>query len=398
MVRSTWSQVGRIGALVAGIALVAPTQMVAARPTQLILTAGASTQDAALQPDSLDDDQAVSDFEQKATSAGALGFYRDDATNALVVLVPAGMQTGFDVGALGTVAMPVIVKASRLDDATFAKVRGDLTAVPQALDQSGASMGFYFDPRTEKFEVTTTFDSTELARALGDSWTYVDYHQGRVDEAGRFDDASPFKGGGAIDMTGLGGYDCTSGFTVKNASGTRGLVTAAHCGPLGVTVYTPQHVNIGQTTLHTCGPSPSNADAMIISGKSYTNQIYVGYTQAGSTLTVTGASDPAAGFTYDYSGASTYEHDNQYVSSLTGSYWASNNCGTYWVLNLIVWYTLSTGNCDVRTGDSGGPFYYKSGSTTAGIRGMVNAYSATACYGMRYTKISSLLGYSIFTG
>jgi hypothetical protein len=220
--------------------------------------------------------------------------------------------------------------------------------------------------------------------------------------AGRFNDSPPFWGGAAVDVQNLGdpGYDCTSGFTVANSSGQRGLITAAHCSPLGYNYLTPQGVLVGQASRHACGPNPYNADAMVITGQTYGPSIYVGTTQAGSGITVTGAGDPAVGATYNYSGATTYEHANQVVDSLNGSYWADNNCGTYWVLNLITWHTSGTSTCAVRGGDSGGPFYFKytTNPQTALIRGMVNAYSSSECYGMKYSKISSLLGYYVVTG
>jgi hypothetical protein len=392
----------RSTALVVALGMALTTQSVAVGTNSVTPAADVTAHNASLWPDSLVAEQQLSNFEQKATNAGALGFYRDDATGDLVVLMPATLRTGFDMADLGEVGVPVVVEWSHLDAAILAKVQADLTAVPTALKTTDASMGFYFDPKTEKFEVTTTFDRTELTAVLGASLNYVDYHQGRVDETGRLNDSSPFKGGARIYIT---DKVCTTGFTVKDASGDKGIVTAAHCGPLYENVLTPQLVNEGQTSWHSCGANPSNNDMMIFSNVqhssqiSYTNQIYTGYTAAGSTKVVAGASDPAVGATYDYSGSYSLEHDNQYVTSLSGGqYWANNNCGTYWVLNLTVWHTLSSGNCDIQMGDSGGPLYSATTSSTVWIRGIINAYSSTACYGTRYSRISSLSGYTVVTG
>ncbi len=132
---------------------------------------------------------------------------------------------------------------------------------------------------------------------------------------------------------------------------------------------------------------------MVITGKTYTNQIYVGSSTSGTAIKVTQAGDPAVGALYNYSGATTLEHGSQYVTSVTGEYWTGNLCGTHWVMNLIVWHT-DWGGCAVDQGDSGGPFYFKwtTSPATAGIRGIVNAYTSshTTCYGMKYSKISSL--------
>lgn len=83
-----------------------------------------------------------------------------------------------------------------------------------------------------------------------------------------------------------------------------------------------------------------------------------------------------------------------------GSWWA-DFCGvTAWVLHLIVW--SRSGVCDVRDGDSRGPFYFKwtTSPPQIGIRGTVNARSSDnrTCYGMQYGRIASALGYSIYTG
>ncbi len=113
------------------------------------------------------------------------------------------------------------------------------------------------------------------------------------------------------------------------------------------------------------------------------------------------AGTPAVGAAYNFSGATRYEQTGQIVRSLDGKWWASFCGTTFWVLNLIVFNKSSV--CDVRNGDSGAPFYFKSAGSPypqIRIRGMVVARdnnSGPNCYAMQYTRIRDLLGYSILT-
>lgn len=393
MARLRFSVRIRFGAVVvAGILLASPTAIAATE------SPGADESPVPL-PWSLsaEQEQQLAVFEEQAMAAGALGFYRDEQNGTLVAVVPAANLDNFDVAALGPISVPFAVKVSDLDPAALNAARDKIHSLAE--DQlARQSMGVFFNAQTEKLQVTTTLDEPTLSKALGESWSLIDYHHDSVEAAGRFTDASPFRGGAALDYDGDGAYDCTSGFGVVNGSGQRGLVTAAHCAPLGWEAKTPTGAVVGTNSRHACGPSPYNSDAMVITGKNYNNSIYVGTSTAGYAITVIEAGNPAVGATYNYSGATSLERFNQEVLALDGEYWADNNCGTYWVMNLIVWHTKGTSSCAVRGGDSGGPFYFKQTTSPekARIRGIVNAHSTSECYGMKYSKISSLLGYSIY--
>ncbi len=195
-------------------------------------------QEANVWPQSLDQERQLASFEDAALSAGALGFYRDSVGD-LVVLEPASVGA-IDTAALGSLDVPVATKQSPLQRAVLDRVRDELHLLPAVSALGADSLAFYFDAEYQKFEVTTSISAGVVASVLGDDWAYVDYHQGKVIEAGRFSDTAPFRGGAAIDFRDWAAsyYDCTSGFTVVNSSGQRGLVTAAHCGPLGSDVLT----------------------------------------------------------------------------------------------------------------------------------------------------------------
>lgn len=349
------------------------------------------------------DDQPLAAWEESATANGALGFYRD-ATSHLVVVVPPEAGPTFSAEQLGTAPVPVELKVSSVAKRDIDAVVDKLREIPNLPVASGKSMAFFFNAELERVEVNTSIDAETLANELGDLWSLVDYHATEVVPASRFADTSPFKGAAAIDFENWGDpyYDCSSGFTVVNGSGRRALVTAAHCGPVNTNVRTPDTNSlVGRTEQKNCGPQPNydNTDLQLIAGQSYSNRIYVGG-QTGSAAIVESAGNPAIGNTYNISGAASYEHGNEKVTQLSGQWWASICGSTFWVLNLIV-YSRST-SCDLVSGDSGGPIYFKWNTTppTVSIRGINVAQDLTGpnCYAVKYTTIRDVLGYSVYTG
>jgi hypothetical protein len=350
-------------------------------------------------PTSLEEERQLYAFEEAARSGGALGFYRDEATSSLVVLIPRSVGATFDPTALGTAPVPVMVKIADVDPGDLQAARDKLDRLPEQAP-AGESMAYFFNPSTQKIDVTTSIAAAELSRMLGDSWDLIDYHYGDVTPAAnRQADSSPFKGGAAITA---GGSSCTSGFTVVNGAGRRGLVAPAHCYNAGQQVTTPPGTVVGTTENRHCGPNDNN-DVELIAGKSYTNKIYILSAASSTAAPVTQAGDPAVGSTYNFSGAVSGEKSNQVVLDVDARWWVTTGwCGdnTFWVLHLIAF--ARSGVCDVQLGDSGAPFYFKWTTTqpTIGIRGMVVAKSVDGhtCYAMKYSRIANALGYWIYTG
>lgn len=354
----------------------------------------------------LEDDAPLVEFQAKAEAAGALGFYRDEKTGSLVVVAPAARTASFDLADLGSAPVPVRLEVSNIDPDALQHARDTLTSLPSTQLDAGASIGFYFNARLQKLTVTTSVAEEELHKLVGDeSWRLIDYHHGDVVPANRTNDVAPFWGGAALNPPGgFPDWDCTSGFTMKNASGTRGLLTAAHCALAGDVIRTPQGVTVGtaEDANRRCGAAPVgyNADIQLLTGKTYDKSIYIGL-GAGNRADVIEAGDPAVGNKYKFSGMASFEQVDQEVVSLNGQWWAAAGwCGTtFWVLNQIVFNR--SGVCDVDKGDSGAPFYFTQAGNpvpTVRIRGMVDGKDAFGCYAMKYSKIHSLLGWSIYTG
>ena len=132
----------------------------------------------------------------------------------------------------------------------------------------------------------------------------------------RRDDIPPFSGGAAIQSSRA---TCSTGFTVRNSSGTRFTTTAAHCYAVGATVRTPTDTLVGTVTQR--GTLNSwwffdNRDVELIGGQSYGARVYTGGIFSSSSKAVVGAGDPVAGVTgYCSSGQTSGEQCNQTVQS-----------------------------------------------------------------------------------
>lgn len=338
-------------------------------------------------------------LEADAQAAGAIGFYRDRTSQALVVLTPPSAFSRVGAAVSGS-ALPVVVKASSVDPAAIHLTLSKLDAIASDKTFANQRTAYFFDPSQELVTVDSSLSREVLSGLLGDLWPLVDYHAGGPVPAGRFNDAAPFWGAAAIDIENWGesGWDCTSGFTVINGSGSKAQVASGHCGAILHRVLTPQGVFVGKIANKWC--TESNADVDIMTGGVYGGDIYVGG-NPGTGIPVSGAGDPAQGATYNFSGSSSFEKTQQVVLSTTAvanQQICDEPLGR--ITNLISFTQAGPHNvCNVQLGDSGGPFYYKfNGPTTASIRGIVIALSqdGTICYALKYSTITSLTGYHAF--
>lgn len=78
----------------------------------------------------------------------------------------------------------------------------------------------------------------------------------------------------------------------------------------------------------------------------------------------------------------------------TSMTYVSPACGT--INNAMVFQNVEKDQCFAGGGDSGAPFYLKSGSNVY-ARGTVNAKDSEFCYGMKWSTISNALGVTIVT-
>jgi len=269
------------------------------------------------------------------------------------------------------------------------------------------TFGSYVDPGTGKIVLetdapdsavrvltgggTTPYDAddtaaVELLGAVRASDGIEVRREGLSDEASRKSDTEPFSGGSGVKGD---GSVCTTGFAVKNSSGTRFLTIAGHCFTNGTKVRT-ENGGVLVGTVRSRG-LPSH-DMELIGGRSYRPYIYVGGTDSTSTLKVLSANDPVVGYAnYCHSGRTTGERCGHEVISITAEVCTSSGCK-----KPVAAYR---GGVFPRGGDSGAPVYVKATGSTKGvhIRGHHIAGNSTTKYFEMWNRIRAKYNVSILT-
>ena len=209
-----------------------------------------------------------------------------------------------------------------------------------------------------------------------------------TDQWNRKDDVAPFYGGGGIAAT---GGICSSGYAV-NYGTARYMVTAGHCFANGTLVKTESGANdygyVAWRRLASLGHGPK--DMEIIYNKSYSPRIFTGGLWSTSSAAVVGAGDAVQGYTnYCHSGRTTGENCGHTAVDVNAQVCTQTGCKSPVVA--FNGGTLSQG------GDSGSPFYVKSG-TQAWIRGHVIAGNGgTMSWAEKWGKVASTYGVTIAT-
>jgi hypothetical protein len=306
-------------------------------------------------------ESSLADFEQSAQAAGALGEYIG-ADGSLVVVLPAALGTSFAMPSERGLLRPVKTATVAVDPARLQAASDSLGALTSDSDITAA---FWFDPSIAKIRLHTSQSRDEVQAALGDLMDLVDYHPAGIVAMSRFADSPPFWGGSAGKGAGsINVYDCTTGFVVWSG-GTNKLVTAGHCWPNGKQVLSPYNGNVlGNVGSRHCS---GNDYEWIAGGSSYAGEIYIGNV-TGTGSHVKGAGNPTVGGSYYWSGAHTYENSTTVTALGITVNEGSGECGL--VTDAFVF--SNSGFCAAMPGDSGAPFYLKSG-TDSYIRGIVIA-------------------------
>lgn len=270
---------------------------------------------------------------------------------------------------------------SRFTQASLQHLEKSLESLAVSSSREDVFYGFYYDAEADKMVVEGNVSKADISK-LGVASALIAYSpSSKGGRSSRQVDSSPFWGGARITS---GSSGCSSGFIVKNSSGTRFAVTAAHCGNLNSTWKSGSHT-YGKMTKRGSFPT---YDMALIGGQSYAPYIYSGGT-ASSTCNAAGApADPVAGTTDCANGVSTGENCGKRVTSLSGTFCDSSGC-----TNALAVYT---GGTATAAGDSGGALLLLSGGKSY-PRGIHIARSGTNMYAERWSNISSHLGVSGIT-
>ncbi|WP_369199162.1 hypothetical protein [Streptomyces djakartensis] len=275
--------------------------------------------------------------------------------------------------------------SSEKTSAAYSSIKG-LSWHPQAKNTN-----FAFHPSQDGAQLIVTMPASD--KAIGDSLkskfgtsVQIRYNGVARFQGGRTNDSSSHWGGAEVNAE---GSICTSGFSVRFPNGSRGSVTAAHCYENGVGVASGVNffgIANGKNNY------PSYDMMHITGGGNYTNKIY---TDPSSPIsrTVTAKGDPALNSSVCTSGRLTKAACGGTVASLQGQVYQ----GGGWTTGLITIYKPFS--VIGQVGDSGGPVYSPTGTSSATVRGMIVAGSITGdtVYAEKVSTIESHLGVTVLT-
>lgn len=171
----------------------------------------------------------------------------------------------------------------------------------------------------------------------------------------RLADTAPFWGGARITRPATGAL-CTSGFGVSNSYGSKFILTAGHCGPVGSAWSNGnQSLNIGNAysrhTAYDVMLIPANAGGRIYDGGVGTNEF---------SKDVVGAANVHMGEWLCASGSVSGAVCGFEINSFSVSY-CSGMTGVWVCYSDLVSAPQKNGMVGVRSGDSGGPVFNLSG-------------------------------------
>jgi hypothetical protein len=352
-----------------------------------------------------DDEAAIVEFQEQARAAGALGFYEDDATHALVVVIPTSRLNSYVANAPAIAPVEITIQTTAVEAEQLQRARDKLADLIGGFPDN--SMAFGFDPRLARLEVITTIDLSTISKALGNDVDVIDYNYGSVELLkSRQADTPSFWGGAALaaDQT-HHDLNCTSGMSVlrNGGAGKPVLVTAGHCYNQGDDVYTPAGKYVGRVVQRRCGDGSGN-DMETIEGTSYSPSIYLGGINSSTGGNVVGAGAVAVGTAqYRYSGAKTGENGLYTVvdDDWDVYFYPEDRPCDPWVIHVLRVQHIVNGQpvCDADLGDSGAPFYYRDNFNNVKIRGMIIARNGTqtACFAESWSRIQGQLNVVIDT-
>jgi hypothetical protein len=179
----------------------------------------------------------------------------------------------------------------------------------------------------------------------------------------RQNDSPPWKGGATIV---LGNAACTSGFSVRNGSNARFLLTAGHCGNPGTRVTDPTGEFIGNV-----GSKHGDHDIMLIPTGNVVNQQYLGGGDSNTTTPVQGWGDVYTNEILCQSGVTSARETGGPVCNIKVLFFYADR-------EDLVEGEQMNGQPAARPGDSGGPVY---GPSSAG--GVIAKGTVTRTAGAR---------------
>lgn len=255
------------------------------------------------------------------------------------------------------------------------------------------TFGSYVDASTGAIVLETNAPGDLVARLVGNEGKghNLKLKTSKIkDSYSRKSDVPSYWGGAGVTAS-VGSAWCSTGFTVQNSAGTRFQVTAGHCFNNGQNTYTELGGSwMGSVSGNGINDWWNRQDMELIGGSSYWGYIYTGGVDSSTGIAVVGAGDPVVGYAdYCHSGRTTGENCGHTVNSVTAQVCTQTGCKSP-----VIAYT---GGNMIQGGDSGSPFYVKSGSS-AWARGINIASGGGTGYAEKWSRIAGRFGVSITTG
>ncbi len=320
-----------------------------------------------------------------AASKGALGIYFDFEGGEFVVVLPRTEPTTFQLGDVADLGLRVRVEFRDITESAIRQIADDL--VTQQFDAlaTKTTYGSYFDPKSGKVVIESSASSTIFSYFESTYPGEVEYRRAPGGLQSRVNDGAPHWGGAWIN-TPLGG--CTSGYTVKNASGTKFMLTAGHCASQGATITGGTGLNWGVVVNK--APTPTD-DLELIGNSTYAGSIYSG-DATGTMQNVKGAADPVVDSTsYCVSGRTSAETCGHHAVSLTGTFCAPELGGCDNGMAIFRDGTLT------QDGDSGAPWYTYPAGGGVTIRASHTGLFGSDMYAERWLAAKNVFGVTIVT-
>ncbi|ARF71483.1 hypothetical protein B7C62_03840 [Kitasatospora albolonga] len=254
---------------------------------------------------------------------------------------------------IGTATVPVNVKAAPFSLAELdAAARAVGATPPASLAGKVTRVGPTSDFAAIEVATDTAVPGTGHKAAPAESVNGIPIRyvvEARSVGASRWDDTAPFWGGNAIDrlvdpIFRTYAY-CTTAFPVRRSNGSEALLTAEHCG-----ANKKWNTPYGDRLVGNSNGGSKPLDAMLLTGSTYGNAIFVGDHNSNQGVLVGGAANPAVSSyifaSGSFSGASVLrvQSVNQYLANSEGVLVGPG----FWAIN-------EEGDASVGEGDSGGP-------------------------------------------
>jgi hypothetical protein len=306
---------------------------------------------------------------EKAITDGAVGIYLDSNTAEFVLVGGPGSSSKLRDVLRNAPGLRSRVEESPLTSSKIGEIQRamDEHVIDQKQKTGGYSSGF--DPALGLFTIKSDLPASAFADVLDQFPGLVSYVEEPMEivDLSRENDIEAYWGGVRIstepDEWLLS--PCSTGFTVKNAAGTRFMVSASHCAEsVGQQLFQPLG-KVEGTVAQMTNRAVQHKDILLIGGKQYGTSIYRTADENDTTPTasVVQAADPGVGSFYCFSGARTFNTCSHKVIE-TGRQVCD---GAGICLNNMA---VLTGGVVPISGDSGGPVYFFA-NNSAYIRGTI---------------------------